>query len=44
MTRVRDQFEPDPRVREVYDELYREVYLKMYGRLKPLYQAMRNIH
>jgi sugar (pentulose or hexulose) kinase len=41
MTRLGDQFEPDPRVHAVYDELYTEVYLKMYDRLKPLYQAMR---
>jgi sugar (pentulose or hexulose) kinase len=44
MTRIRDQFEPDPRVHAVYDELYHEVYLKMYARLRPLYQAIRNIH
>ena len=41
MTRIRDQFDPDPRVHAVYDELYKGVYLKMYDRLKPLYQAMR---
>ncbi len=43
MTRIRDQFEPDAKTHEVYDELYRKVYLKMYDRLKPLYRAMRGI-
>jgi sugar (pentulose or hexulose) kinase len=43
MTRIRDQFDPDVKTHEVYDELYRKVYLKMYDRLKPLYQAMRGI-
>ena len=41
MTRIRDQFEPDPRVHAVYEDLYRNVYLKMYDRLRPLYRAMR---
>jgi sugar (pentulose or hexulose) kinase len=43
MTRVRDHFEPDPRVHAVYEQLYREVYLKLYPRLRPLYQAIRRI-
>jgi sugar (pentulose or hexulose) kinase len=43
MTRVRDTFEPDPKTRARYDELYHGVYKKMYGRLKPLYETMRNI-
>ena len=28
---------------EVYDGLYREVYLKMYRRLQPLYKKIRSI-
>lgn len=43
MTRKSDLFEPDPRVHAVYEELYKEVYLKMYGKLRPLYQAIRKI-
>jgi sugar (pentulose or hexulose) kinase len=43
MTRVRDRFEPDPRVHAVYDELYHGVYLKMFAGLRPLYRAIRNI-
>jgi sugar (pentulose or hexulose) kinase len=43
MTRIGDSFEPDPRVHAVYEELYNEVYLKMYAKLRPLYQAIRKI-
>jgi sugar (pentulose or hexulose) kinase len=43
MTRVRDTFEPDPANRQIYDGLYREVYLKMYRRLQPLYRRIREI-
>jgi sugar (pentulose or hexulose) kinase len=43
MTRVRDTFDPDPRSRRMYDRLYRHVYLKMYRRLKPLYERIRDI-
>ena len=43
MTRVRDTFEPDPTNRGIYDGLYREVYLKMYRRLQPLYRKIREI-
>jgi hypothetical protein len=28
---------------KVYDQLYSQVYLKMYDRLKPLYNKMRGI-
>jgi glycerol-3-phosphate dehydrogenase/sugar (pentulose or hexulose) kinase len=43
MTRVGETFDPDPHAQALYDELYRNVYRKMYGRLKPLYQAIRRI-
>ncbi len=41
MTRLGDTFEPNPRAHAIYDELYRNVYCKMYGRLKPLYEGIR---
>jgi sugar (pentulose or hexulose) kinase len=41
MTRVGRLFEPDPRTRAMYDDLYRTVYLGMYERLRPLYQSLR---
>jgi len=43
MTRVRDTFDPDPVTSRTYDRLYREVYLKMYRRLRPLYERIRDI-
>jgi len=43
MTRVERTFEPDPRNAALYDELYSQVYQKMYGRLAPLYARIRAI-
>ncbi|HRE46868.1 MAG TPA: FGGY-family carbohydrate kinase [Aggregatilineales bacterium] len=43
MTRISRVFEPDAARAETYDALYQRVYLPMYGRLKPLYQAIRAI-
>jgi sugar (pentulose or hexulose) kinase len=37
------EFEPDPENQEIYDQLYSEVYLKMYKRLQPLYERIRKI-
>ncbi len=43
MTRPGAVFEPESESRKIYDELYREVYLKMYRRLRPLYEQIRRI-
>ena len=43
MTRIRDTFEPDVKTHARYNELYEGVYKKMYSRLKPLYETMRDI-
>ncbi len=43
MTRTGTTFEPDTRVHQVYEELYRRVYLDMYEHLRPLYQQIRDI-
>jgi sugar (pentulose or hexulose) kinase len=43
MTHVGDTFDPDPKERAIYDGLYHEVYLKMYKRLRPLYERIRSI-
>ena len=40
MTHAGDTFEPNPQAHAVYDELYNDIYLKMYGRLHPLYKAL----
>jgi sugar (pentulose or hexulose) kinase len=43
MCRVGSRFEPDPDARKTYDALYREVYLPLYPRLRPLYRRIRAI-
>jgi sugar (pentulose or hexulose) kinase len=43
MTRLGRTFEPDPGRHELYTEIHQQVYLKLYGRLKPLYEALRGI-
>jgi sugar (pentulose or hexulose) kinase len=43
MTRLGVSFEPNPTNHRIYDELYNRIYLKMYDRLKPLYEEIRDI-
>lgn len=43
MTHVGQGFEPDPGAHQQYNHFYREVYLKMYHRLRPLYEAMKDL-
>ncbi len=43
MTRIAETRDPDPAARAVYDDLYRNVYLKLYERLQPLYAEIRRI-
>jgi len=43
MTRTGCVFEPDPVHHRRYEALYRQVYLKMYKRLKPFYEKIREI-
>jgi len=43
MTRVRDVFEPIENNVDTYQELYERVYLKMYGRLLPLFKEIQRI-
>ncbi|MBW7881742.1 MAG: carbohydrate kinase [Caldilineaceae bacterium] len=42
MTRVGQSFDPDRRTHDLYDTLYRQIYLRLYDRLKPLYKEIRN--
>ena len=37
------RFEPDPAAHQTYDQLYRQVYVKMYGRLSPLFKSVQEI-
>ncbi|MFO7599194.1 MAG: FGGY-family carbohydrate kinase [Candidatus Desulfacyla sp.] len=43
MSHMGDVFDPDPEAHQRYDALYRQVYKKMYNRLKPLYNRIREI-
>jgi sugar (pentulose or hexulose) kinase len=43
MTHTGDMFEPDAKAHAIYEELYRQVYLRMYARLQPLYERIRSI-
>jgi sugar (pentulose or hexulose) kinase len=43
MTRIGRVFDPDPQTHDLYEKLYRRVYLKLYDRLKPLYKEIREI-
>jgi sugar (pentulose or hexulose) kinase len=43
MTHVGEVYEPDQRNHRLYEALYRDVYKKMYRRLKPLYKRIREI-
>ncbi len=43
MTHTGDTFEPDRHIHEMYNHLYKRVYLPMYKRLKPLYEEIREI-
>ena len=43
MTGTAEVFKPIPVNASTYDRLYRDVYLKMYRQLKPLYKSIRDI-
>lgn len=43
MTRIGQVFEPDPANAALYELLYRDVYLRMYDRLAPLYARLARV-
>ena len=43
MTHDGDLFEPKTANKAIYNDLYHDVYMKMYGQLKPNYEAIRSI-
>ena len=43
MTRIRDYFEPIAENSKIYNELFENVYMKMYKKLKPLYKDILDI-
>ncbi|MEA4911843.1 MAG: FGGY-family carbohydrate kinase [Oscillospiraceae bacterium] len=48
MVHVRDRFEPDPAAHAVYEDIYNNIYTKIFGKLLPLYKLAdekeRNAH
>jgi sugar (pentulose or hexulose) kinase len=42
MSHIGDTFEPNNHNHAIYDQLYHDVYLQLYNRLKPLYYKIRN--
>ena len=43
MTRAGEVFHPQPQAQHTYNELFRRVYQRMYARLQPLYEDIREI-
>ncbi|MDH3767952.1 MAG: FGGY-family carbohydrate kinase, partial [Gammaproteobacteria bacterium] len=43
MTRIGDVFDPDVATSKQYDALYKKTYLRLYPKLKPIYQSMQDI-
>ena len=43
MTRIVETRDPDPATHALYEDLYRNVYLRLYERLRPLYGEIRRI-
>jgi len=43
MTRIGEVFDPIPKNSKIYEELFNEVYMKMYKQMKPLYENIRSI-
>lgn len=43
MTHTGDTFEPNLRTHEIYDQLYYQIYLKMYRHLQPFYKTIQKI-
>ena len=44
MVHVTDCFEPDMEIHKVYEELYEDIFKKIYGRLSPLYKQLHEIY
>lgn len=43
MTKISKTYEPDPENSKIYEELFNKVYMKMYKKMKPLYEDIRSI-
>ena len=43
MTHLGETYSPDAQAHAVYEELYNDIYLKMYAKLQPFYKKMRQL-
>ena len=43
MTHLGETYSPNARAHAVYEELYNDIYLKMYAKLQPFYKKMRQL-
>jgi sugar (pentulose or hexulose) kinase len=43
MVHIKDEFKPDDRIHEVYQELYTRIFEKIFAKLAPLYQEINTI-
>lgn len=43
MTHISETYEPNTINHKIYDEIFKEIYLKMYKQLKPLYEKIQDI-
>ncbi len=41
MVHIKDKFEPNMEVHKIYDRIYNEIFVKIFDKLKPLYNISR---
>jgi sugar (pentulose or hexulose) kinase len=44
MVHIKDEFLPDPKDHVIYEELYNEIFVKIFDKLSPLYAKISNIY
>jgi sugar (pentulose or hexulose) kinase len=44
MTHVGEAFQPNPEIHQIYDALYKTIYLRLYDRLRPLYEEIQKLN
>jgi sugar (pentulose or hexulose) kinase len=43
MVHIKDEFLPNPEEHRIYEELYHEIFTKVFGKLSPLYQKLQKL-
>ena len=43
MVHIKDKFEPDMEVHKTYDRIYNEIFIKIFDKLKPLYNISKEM-